>query len=116
MSTKFTVPARVQKDRFNDVVSINDAITYEFDFTAWQEDNNTITSATWTVETGNASVSNESLSSGVASALLTFSESGYSLISILVDTGTEKKKVWLETSTKDMKYEPYDYGLGTQYV
>lgn len=111
MSTKYKISARSRKNKFVDNVSFKDAVTYEIDFSAWEEDNNTITSVTWTVDYGQVSVSNESLSSGVASALLTFTEQGRNLVSVLADTGTEKKQIWLEIYAKDYEYEPNDYGI-----
>lgn len=111
MSTTFTVPARAIKDVHNDNVSKGDANTYEFDFTAWQEDNSTITSVTWTVVSGSVSITNETLSSGVASALITFNNEGRALVSVLAETATEKKKVWLETYAKDMRISSDDYGF-----
>lgn len=110
MSTKFKVTARSKKNKFTDTVSITDAVTYEIDFSAWQEDNSTVTSVTWAVESGQAGISGEALASGVASALITFSEQGRNLISILATTATEKKKIWIEVYSKDYEVEPNDYG------
>jgi hypothetical protein len=115
MSTVYKITARSKKNKFNDVVSINDAVQYEFDFSAWEEDNTTITSVTWTTEQGQAGISGQALASGVASALITFNEQGKALISVLADTGTEKKKVWLEVNTKDYENNSDDYGVGGMY-
>jgi hypothetical protein len=111
MSKKYKIAAKGRKNKFADNLSLNDAESYEFDFSAWQEDNNTITSATWTVESGQVSITNEALASGVASALLTFSEQGKSLVSVLVDTGTEKKQIWLEVYAKNYEDQATDYGI-----
>lgn len=111
MSTKFKVPAHVKKSKFIDVVSIDDAVRYEIDFTAWQEDNSAITGAVWAVEHGSVGVTEETLSNGVASALVTFNDQGRCLISILASTATEKKKVWLEIRAKDYEFEAGDYGV-----
>lgn len=115
MSTNYNVPAQAKPDRFTDEVSLNDAKLYKFDFTPWQEDNADITSVTWTVETGNAAVSSESETNGVAQALVTFNESGVQLITVLADTGSQKKKVWLEVRVHDYKYPDNDYGLFSGY-
>ena len=114
MSVSFTLTSKTRVDSFKDTVSIGDAVTYEFDCTPWQEDNNTISSATWTVESGNASISGQSLVSGVASALITFSQAGKALISLLLTTATEKKKIWLEIRCKDLQ-APLgdDYGISS---
>jgi hypothetical protein len=111
MTTSFIVTAKGAPDYFRDNVSKGDADTYSFDFTPWQEANHTITSATWTVESGNASVSGKVLASGVASALVTFTDPGRSLISILATTATEKKKAWLEVVAKDQSVCVDDYGF-----
>jgi len=112
MSTDYTVTAKGKPDIFYDNVSIGDAKSYAFDFTPWQEDNNTITSVTWVIEQGAPAINNQSLSGGIASALMTFSQSGKSLVSITADTGTEKKKVWLEVNAKDLEDNfNQDYGM-----
>lgn len=113
MSVQFTLPSKTRIDSFKDRASINDAITYIFDCAAWQEDNSTITSATWVVESGTASISGQTLSSGIVSALVTFSQAGKALISILLNTATQKKKMWLEVGVRDMKIAADDYGIST---
>lgn len=111
MPTSFVLPSKTRIDTFRDNVSIGDAVTYEIDCRPWQGDNSTITSVTWTVEAGNAAISGQSLTSGVATALVTFTDSGKSLISILITTATQKKKVWLEVLAKNMQVYMDDYGL-----
>lgn len=111
MPDKFYVTAKAKPDYFTDNVSKGDAVTYDFDFTPWQEDNHTITSVTWTVEAGNASVSGQNLTAGVASALISFPDSGRTLISVLAQTATEKKKIWLTAVAKDLTGGPTDYGF-----
>lgn len=102
MATTFSLTAKTRFDMYEDVASIGDAIRYQFDCTAWQEDNANITSATWTVEYGQAAISGQAVSSGVVSALVTFSQAGKSLISILLSTASgEKKKIWLLVLAKD---------------
>lgn len=111
MTTRFYVPAKEAKTLHKDNVSKGDAETYEIDFTAWQEDNTTISSVTWTVESGSVSISGQTLTSGVASALLTFSHEGKQLVTVLADTGTEKKKIWLEIYATDRTIYDGDYGM-----
>lgn len=111
MSTDFVVTARNNPNIFVDNVSKGDAVTYQFDFTPWQEDNSNITSVTWTVESGQAAVSGQALASGVASALLTFSEAGRNIISVLATTATQKKKVWLDVISRDQDLIVNDYGV-----
>lgn len=111
MSTNFYVTSKGRPDLFRDNISKGDAVTYSIDFTPWQEANSNISSVTWTVESGNAAVSGQSLTSGVASALITFADSGRSLISILATTATQKKKTWLEVRAIDREVYAADYGL-----
>lgn len=110
MSTNFTVTALNNPERFQDKVSKGDAVTYEFDFTPWEEDNHTITNVTWTLESGTAAISGQNLTDGVATALLTFNDTGKSIVSVLATTATEKKKVWLEVLAKDQSLCVDDYG------
>lgn len=112
MPTQFTLTTKTRVDTFRDVVSIGDAVTYQIDCTPWQEDNSAISSASWTVECGEAGISGQSLVSGVVSALITFSQSGKALISILLSTATQKKKIWLEVRAKDLNGSADDYGYG----
>lgn len=111
MSTDFVVTAYGKPDRFKDRVSKGDAVTYYINFSPWQEENSDITSVTWTVEAGQASVSGASESAGFATALVTFSSAGNNLISILATTATQKKKVWLEVYAADEEVFADDYGL-----
>lgn len=110
MATTFTLPSKTTFDVFTDVPSLGDIVTYSIDCSAWEDDNSTISSATWTVEAGNASVSNQSVLDGVLSALVNFTECGKVLISILVTTATQKKKIWLEAYVKDLNRLTDDYG------
>lgn len=113
MATEFYVTAENIPKRYYDITNKGDAVTYSFDFTPWQEDNHAITSVTWTVEAGNVAVSGQALTSGVATALLTFSDAGRSLVSILATTATEKKKVFLEVLARDqLQTFADDYGFG----
>lgn len=113
MSTKFTVPAKAKRNKFQDEVSKNDALTYEIDFTAWQEDNSTITAVTWTVEGGSVGVSGEALTDGVASALLTFTDEGKCLVSVKATTAVEVKQIWLEIKARDYELIMTDYNYYT---
>lgn len=112
MTTRFNILAKKPVDTFADVVSLGDVVKYELDATGWQEDNSTITSAVWTVESGSASISNDAVASGVASALVTFSQAGKVLLSVLLNTSSHKKKIWLEINVKDRQLLADDYGFG----
>ena len=103
MATDFTITSENNPQLFRDTTSKGDAVSYSFDFTPWEEDNNTITSATWTVEVGQAVISNETLTSGILTALITTSESGGSLIKLVATTGTQIKSIWLDILAQDFK-------------
>lgn len=111
MSTTFVVSAKNNPALYQLNVSKGDAEPVSVDFSPWEEDNATITSATWTLETGSAAISGTSLTNAVASALITFSDSGKNIISVLATTATAKKKVWLEFLAKEQQLPADDYGV-----
>lgn len=111
MSKNYVVAAKINPTRFSDKVSKGDAETYVVDFTPWQEDNSPVTTVTWTLESGSAGISNQSLVSGVASALISFNDAGTQVISVLANTGTQKKKVWFEIFAHDLDFIANDYGV-----
>lgn len=112
MSTSFTITTKTRVDVLRDNVSVGDVVDYDIDCTPWQADNATITSATWALESGNAAIASSTLVAGVASALVTFSEVGRVLISILLATATgQKKKIWLEVRARKPDVYVDDYGM-----
>jgi|NOAtaT_7_FD_contig_21_9941515_length_616_multi_6_in_0_out_0_2 hypothetical protein len=111
MSTSFVVAAKINPLKFSDTAAEGDATTYEIDFRPWQADNSTITSVTWEVKFGEAGISNQTLTSGVASALISFSKAGLCLIAITAITASEKKKVFIEVETRDITYNPDGYDV-----
>lgn len=111
MSVRFVLTSKTKVDVFRDTASLNDVIKYEFDLTPWQDDNATVTSVTWTVESGEASIASAALASGVASALVTLNQAGKALISLLINTASVKKKIWLEIGVKDLEMPSDDYGF-----
>lgn len=80
------------------------------DFEPWAEDRGALASATWSVESGNATISNESLSGSVASAEITTAERGMSLIRVLGANATYQKAVWIRVSAEEPTQPTYDYG------
>lgn len=84
----------------------------EFDFSPWVDDNATVTAVTWTVQYGQASVSSEALASNVASALITTSEAGASLIRLKATGGNNIYTAYLYVFCKDPQaIVQDDYGL-----
>lgn len=112
MSTNFVVTSKDNPQKFYDNVSKGDVVTYHFDFSPWQDDNSTITSIVWTLESGNASISNQVLTSGVAAALVSFPQEGRNTISVLAVTANEQKKIFINIIARDQQLEfPIDgYG------
>jgi hypothetical protein len=86
--------------------------TVEYDFTPWEEDNGSVSSVVWTVKSGQAGVSNESLASSIASALITTSDAGSSLITLTATSSTGEVLVTtLRVVSKDPEYRINDYGI-----
>ena len=112
----FYVASRYDIQRYTDVASKGDTVKYQFDFTGWQDDNDVITGITWTVESGQASLGTETLTAGVATVLVSFSEAGRSVISAVATTASGiTKKVWLALRCYDLNLVFDDYwGYYTQ--
>lgn len=112
MTVSFTLTTKTRVDTFVDSASIGDVTKYSFDCSPWAEDNEAITSAVWTIESGEASVSGQAIASNVLSAVLSLSTSGKVLVSVLLSTaGGLAKKLWLEINVRDKKVDSGDYGL-----
>lgn len=62
------------------------AETVNINLGPWEEDNDSVSSVTWSLEQGSASISNENLSSSVASAVITGNSDGKSLIKVTFTT------------------------------
>ena len=89
-----------------------DVKTLTLDFSPWADDNAVVTSATWTVESGQATISAQSLTANVASALITTSSAGASMIKVLVTDGTRSEAVYIKVRCKDPQTTTSDdYGL-----
>ena len=88
-----------------------DVLPVSIDAAPWAEDNGAVTGATWSVESGNAAISGEALASNIASAVLTTSESGPSLIKVLLAGATHTKRFNLRVYAKDPEQRSNDYGF-----
>ena len=89
-----------------------EARTHTFDFGAWADDNAAVTTATWTVQSGQGTLSSKTLSSNVASAILTTSEADNGMITLSVTDGTRTKVVYIRYRVKDPQAViTSDYGL-----
>lgn len=87
--------------------------TVQFDFSPWAEDNGNVSAVTWTVESGNAGVSGEALASNVASAQITTSNQGGSMIRLKAVGTTDTKVINLRVYAKDPRQAADDYGFCT---
>ena len=80
---------------------IGEAQTVKFDLTPWEEDNGSVSSVTWSTKAGDAAISNESLTSSIASAVITMSSEGASLIKLTATTGTNTHVTYIRVVSKD---------------
>lgn len=89
-----------------------DVKTLSIDFSSWADDNAAVTSATWTVERGQASISSETLASNIASCLVTTNTAGKSMIKVLISDGTRSEAVYIKVKCKDPQISSFnDYGF-----
>ena len=89
-----------------------DARKVELDCSRWSELNGTVTTATWSVEDGQAAISSEALSSNVATAIITTSEIDRAMIKVLITDGTHSRAWYLLVKTDDPSVlAKDDYGL-----
>ena len=94
-------------DAVEDRVSVGDVKKYEIDPAPWLVGKGTIESVLWHIESGFAAINDTGLS-----ALITFNQSGRTLITITITTSTgEKKKLWLKVRSVDRNLYVDDYGM-----
>lgn len=93
-----------------------EAQTVQYDFSPWEADNGTVTSVNWELKDGQAAISNKSLASSIASALITTSESGISLIKLTATAGNNIFVTHLRVVTKDPHTRIHDYGIHNGYT
>lgn len=107
----FYITTENNNEIFRDVTFKDSALTYTFDFSPWAEENGTITTVTWTVKSGQATVSGTGLTNNVATGVITFSQAGGSLIQIKATNGTETYVAHLDVLAKDPQRGTDDYGV-----
>jgi hypothetical protein len=105
----FVITANGAPKKYFDYTFKGSINTYSFDFSPWADDNHDVSSAAWEVIAGNASVSGASLTDNVATAQVTFSDSGGSLIKVTATTATEKYVAYLDVLAKDPMTATNDY-------
>lgn len=87
--------------------------TVKFNAAPWEGDNGTVTAVTWTLVSGNATISNQALASSVASARIAGTSAGKSLIKIKLTTATNIGITYLEVYVRDPQVV---VGEGLDYV
>ena len=71
------------------------------DFNMWADDNANVTSVTWTVESGQASIISESLSSNVSTIVVSSTEADRSMLKAVATDGTHSEAVYIRLRAKD---------------
>lgn len=86
---------------------------HTIDFSVWADDLAAVTGVTWTVESGDASIGTEALSSNLSSIILTTDNPGNSMIKALATDGTHSEAVYIRVLTKDPRIalSRNDYGF-----
>lgn len=112
MSKKFFITTESRQQVRKLLTMKGDDQAVSFDFSSWSEDNADVTTATWTTESGSASIDGQGLFSNIASARITTAEAGSSQIKLSVTDGTHTKNVYLKVVAKDPGVViASDYGL-----
>ena len=112
MSISFALSARTNVSRFKDTATKGDVVRYEIDATPWAEDGGAVVSAVSTIENGSATITNETLVSGVWSADVSMLGRGMLKIGVLISTATVKKQAYIDVKIQDYQTENNgdDYG------
>lgn len=103
MATRFSITTQERQRLFTLPAYKGDEQGIELDFSPWASDNAAVSAVTWTVEFGQASIEGEGLDTetGIASARITTSEAGQSMIKVSVTDGTHTKIVYIRVVAKD---------------
>jgi len=81
------------------------------DFSPWAEDNGTVSTVTWSVKAGSATISGQALASNSASAVITTASEGGSLIEVKGSGATHTKILNLRVYARDPVQNTNDYGF-----
>jgi len=101
--------ANEQRIQVREILHFADDIKkHSVDFSMWVDDNATVTSVTWTVESGSASISNESLTSNKSTITVTTTESGFSMLKAVATDGTHSEAVYIRLRARDPQEFPID--------
>ena len=86
-------------------------VSVKFKLGPWEDDNGAVSTVTWTVKNGQASIGSEALSSSIASAVLTLSEIGHTVIEFKAAGADNTHVQYLNVLTKRHKTYGEDYGM-----
>lgn len=112
MSTYRVVPDNTQLHRqhIQTVGSVKPVIV---DLSAWADDNGALTSATWSVQSGQASLSSASRTNNVCTVTVTTSSPGTSMLRLVAASTTNSEAVYVKVSAIEPTAEPisdcFDY-------
>ena len=109
---KYTVTANRRMQTRSLFAFIDEAQQVQYDFAPWETDNGTVTAVTWTTKTGQAGISNEALASSKATATITTSNEGKSLIEVKATAGNNTFITYLQVQSKDPKF---NYNQSVKY-
>lgn len=109
---KFTVRHNDRED-LRTIRTIKGAIqALEVDFAPWADDNGALTSATWSVLSGNATISSTALASSSATATLTTADEGNSVIEVKGINASYTQPIRIRVYAKSPQAFPVnDYGF-----
>jgi hypothetical protein len=110
LKTYYITPTRTRRANHR-LAFKGGAETINFDYTAWAEDNGTVTGVTVTVESGQAAISGEALTSNVKTFVVTTAQTGKTLLKLAATDGTNTDVKYLEIASKDYQLPSTDYGL-----
>lgn len=112
----YNVTQQRQRDAQNVRLQVGDAETISLDFSPWSRVNGDIDSVTWTVKSGDISVSGTALSSNVASALFTASQRTRARVVAKATSGNQTLSyTFIIKVIEPIDLGTYDYGFITNY-
>jgi hypothetical protein len=100
MAHTFTLSAEHAATRFTTRANKGDASTYSFDLNAVSDDDGAVSAVVWSVESGSAAISNETLAANVAGATVTVPDEGKNRIKLTVTMANRTLILWLTIVTE----------------
>ena len=79
------------------------------DFSPWAEDNETITSVSWSIKAGSATISGENLIDDIASAYIALDDTDGALIEVTATTANLVKTAYIDVMVHKVEKESTDY-------